>query len=246
MVHNCSWEGPNSEYAEEVLRIKAKEWGKMFMKYYYQGDAPDVTEEEGMTKTCLVRTEDGKNGWCDACQEWHSLKEAYDYTEKALDVTEEVCNCTSRCYKKYTDSFYRGICKEEEKAPYTSILDDPDYETIVDSSNPDKWKFTIKLKEKEDMKSEDYKRMMKEMTDKSPSTLVNDDQNALDTQVGGDHYKECGIQPVEYIAANDLNYFEGNIVKYVTRHRRKGAGREDIEKVIHYAQLMLELEYGDE
>ena len=65
----------------------------------------------------------------------------------------------------------------------------------------------------------------------------------LDTQVGGSHYKDCGIQPVEYIHANKLDYFEGNVVKYITRHRTKGQGKKDIEKAIHYAQLILELEY---
>jgi hypothetical protein len=65
---------------------------------------------------------------------------------------------------------------------------------------------------------------------------------ALQDQVGGSHYKTLAIQPVEYIHANKLSFLEGNIVKYVTRHRAKG-GRADIEKVIHYARLILELEY---
>jgi hypothetical protein len=67
---------------------------------------------------------------------------------------------------------------------------------------------------------------------------------ALTTQVGGSHYRDCGIQPVEYIHANKLDYFEGNVVKYITRHRTKGQGRKDIEKAIHYAQLILELDYN--
>jgi hypothetical protein len=66
--------------------------------------------------------------------------------------------------------------------------------------------------------------------------------SALDTQVGGDHYK-LAIQPIEYIHANKLGFIEGNIIKYATRHRSKG-GAEDIRKVIHYAQLLLRLEYG--
>ena len=37
--------------------------------------------------------------------------------------------------------------------------------------------------------------------------------NPLTTQVGGDHYKGCGIQPVEYIHANNLDYLEGNVIK---------------------------------
>ncbi len=66
-----------------------------------------------------------------------------------------------------------------------------------------------------------------------------------DYQVGGDHYKKLQIQPVEYIYANELDFLEGNIVKYVTRHRTKGEGAKDIKKVIHYAQMILELRYGD-
>ena len=65
-------------------------------------------------------------------------------------------------------------------------------------------------------------------------------------QIGGSHYKDCKIQPVEYIVGNDLTFLEGNIIKYVTRHRRKGEGKKDIEKVINYAEMILEMEYKDE
>tara|TARA_R110000744_G_scaffold11441_8_gene34674 strand:+ start:1486 stop:1842 length:357 start_codon:yes stop_codon:yes gene_type:complete len=71
------------------------------------------------------------------------------------------------------------------------------------------------------------------------------EDNALDKQVGGQHYKDCSIQPVEYIFQNDLDYFEGNVVKYITRHRKKGEGKRDVEKAIHYAQLILELYYNE-
>lgn len=65
---------------------------------------------------------------------------------------------------------------------------------------------------------------------------------ALNTQVAGGHYKDCAIQPVEYIHANNIDYLAGNVIKYITRHRKKG-GRVDVEKAIHYCQLILELEY---
>lgn len=64
---------------------------------------------------------------------------------------------------------------------------------------------------------------------------------ALDVQVGGNHYKNLKIQPVEYIEANGLGYFEGNIIKYATRWKNKN-GVEDLRKVIHYAQLLIEFE----
>ena len=68
--------------------------------------------------------------------------------------------------------------------------------------------------------------------------------SALDVQVGGDHYKDMAIQPVEFIHKNGMGFLEGNIVKYISRHREKG-GAEDIRKVIHYCTLLLSLEYDE-
>lgn len=68
-----------------------------------------------------------------------------------------------------------------------------------------------------------------------------DTVSALDTQVSGAHYKNLAIQPVEYIHANKLGYFEGNVVKYVTRWKTKG-GITDLEKARHYIDLLIELD----
>jgi hypothetical protein len=69
--------------------------------------------------------------------------------------------------------------------------------------------------------------------------------SALDTQVGGNHYREGGIQPIQYIEANSLQFLEASVVKRVTRHNRPtGKGRQDIEKAIHELQLLLELRYA--
>lgn len=72
---------------------------------------------------------------------------------------------------------------------------------------------------------------------------MTDHTNPLDTQVGGTHYKDCKIQPIEFIVANDLDFMQGNVVKYITRHKAKN-GVEDLKKVIHYAQLAAKLQYG--
>ncbi len=63
----------------------------------------------------------------------------------------------------------------------------------------------------------------------------------LATQVGGAHYKDMKVQPVEYIHANGIGYFEGNVIKYVSRWREKG-GVADLEKAKHYIDLLIELE----
>jgi hypothetical protein len=63
----------------------------------------------------------------------------------------------------------------------------------------------------------------------------------LTQQIGGRHYKQLAIQPVEYIHANGIGYFEGNVIKYVSRWRDKG-GVEDLRKALHYLELLIELE----
>lgn len=64
--------------------------------------------------------------------------------------------------------------------------------------------------------------------------------SALDHQEGGDHYK-LPIQPIEYITKNGLGFCEGNVVKYITRWRSKN-GLQDLLKVKHYVDLLIELE----
>lgn len=66
--------------------------------------------------------------------------------------------------------------------------------------------------------------------------------SAKDTQIGGDHYKKYKIQPTEFIHANGIPFIEGNIIKYVIRHRDKN-GLKDLEKAKHYIELLIELEY---
>ena len=72
--------------------------------------------------------------------------------------------------------------------------------------------------------------------------------SAKDRQVAGGHYKNMAIQPIEYIAQNNLNWYQGNIVKYATRYPHKGCAVDDLRKIIHYAELALEAqceEVGD-
>jgi hypothetical protein len=65
--------------------------------------------------------------------------------------------------------------------------------------------------------------------------------SANNRQVAGDHYKQKSIQPWDYIASNDIGYFEGNIIKYVSRWKDKG-GVQDLEKARHYLDKLIELQ----
>jgi hypothetical protein len=68
--------------------------------------------------------------------------------------------------------------------------------------------------------------------------------SALDTQVGGSHYKDFKIQPIEFTHQNNLNFCQGNVIKYITRYKFKN-GIEDLKKIKHYVDLLIELEYGE-
>lgn len=63
--------------------------------------------------------------------------------------------------------------------------------------------------------------------------------SANEEQIGGNHYRDQAIQPWDYIASNGLGYFEGNIVKYVSRWKQKG-GIEDLRKARHYLDKLIE------
>ena len=66
-------------------------------------------------------------------------------------------------------------------------------------------------------------------------------ESALDRQVGStQHYKNFKIQPIEFITANKLSFIQGNVIKYICRYDKKN-GKEDIDKAIHYCELLKEL-----
>ena len=66
--------------------------------------------------------------------------------------------------------------------------------------------------------------------------------NSLEDQIGGKHYRKMKIQPAEFINENKLLFAEGNAIKYICRHKLKGK-RQDIEKAIHYLEMILERDY---
>lgn len=68
------------------------------------------------------------------------------------------------------------------------------------------------------------------------------EEYALDTQVGGSHYKSLKIQPMEYSMANNLDACQHTIIKYVTRYEAKG-GKEDLLKARHAIDLLIGFKY---
>ena len=65
-------------------------------------------------------------------------------------------------------------------------------------------------------------------------------ERATQRQIGGKHYKDFKIHPIEFITKNKLSFIQGNIIKYVCRFDKKN-GNEDIDKAIHYCELLKEI-----
>ena len=64
-------------------------------------------------------------------------------------------------------------------------------------------------------------------------------------QVGGKHYIKYKIQPSKFVTENKLLYPEGSVIKYILRHQEKG-GKEDLLKAMHFIEMIIERDYGEE
>ena len=53
------------------------------------------------------------------------------------------------------------------------------------------------------------------------------------------HY-DTEIDVIDFVKLHELNFNEGNVIKYVTRARKKGNQIKDLEKAIDYLERELE------
>jgi hypothetical protein len=65
----------------------------------------------------------------------------------------------------------------------------------------------------------------------------------MSDKINPDHYQLKAIPPLEYIVANNMNFMEGNVVKYVSRYQDKN-GLEDLKKAKWYIEALITLEEG--
>lgn len=97
----------------------------------------------------------------------------------------------------------------------------------------DKYKLSEAMKA---MENEEVKAM------KSEEVKMNS-EDAKDP-INPNYYTDMKIAPSDYIWKNNIPYLEGNVIKYISRHKGKN-GAEDIKKAIKYCEMILELEYGE-
>lgn len=66
--------------------------------------------------------------------------------------------------------------------------------------------------------------------------------NPHEYNIGNSDYSQHSIQPWDIIDEYKLNYYEGNVLKYLLR--RKDNRKEDLKKTMHYLEKCLEMEEG--
>ena len=72
------------------------------------------------------------------------------------------------------------------------------------------------------------------------TTIPRDNLYANSRQVGGNHYATGGPQHWDMVAQFNLDYFQGQITKYLFRWRKKN-GVQDLEKARHFLDKYIEL-----
>lgn len=82
------------------------------------------------------------------------------------------------------------------------------------------------------------------MTTQAEKDEIKKQFNPLDVQIGGGHYKDMPIQPLEFFIANKTPFAEASICKYVLRHHLKG-GRQDLEKAKHLIDVLISKQYAE-
>ena len=91
----------------------------------------------------------------------------------------------------------------------------------------------------EDCDKSHYKESDNKFIFKSDCEIIGN--TATKNQIGGNHYKDYAIQPIEFILKNNIGFCEGNIIKYACRWKNKN-GLQDLLKIKHYVDLIIELE----
>ena len=74
-------------------------------------------------------------------------------------------------------------------------------------------------------------------------SLDEDERKKEEEMINPSHYHKSGlgIEPLDYIIANKMDFLQGNIVKYVTRFPFKN-GLEDLIKAKKYLDKLIERE----
>ena len=112
--------------------------------------------------------------------------------------------------------------KKEKGYIYITLLDNINTKKIKDEYQKNKIEFEVKEEPKKEHIKEDLKK-----------------EKGAD-EINEKHYKVKNIEPLDVIDEYDLDFYLGNVVKYVLRSKYKGTEKEDLLKAKRYIDLYLD------
>ena len=174
------------------------------------------------------------------CEVFDDVASATDTTDNANTTDENTPKFKVGDKIKVVDIGYISDTTDDVKLGDVGVIvninDNPTDPYRVKFNETDKncWWFTDKCIE---LVNDDVNNITENTSNKKYNPLV--------VQQSGNHYKNGKIQPIEYSERNNLSTCQGNIVKYITRHKEKN-GVDDLAKVVHYALLEALFVYGED
>lgn len=96
----------------------------------------------------------------------------------------------------------------------------------------------VPVPEEKELTLEEYFRRL-QVEEPELDSYIPEIDKPRDKQVGGKHYHQGnGIQPWDIIEAWELDFWEGNVIKYILRWKHKD-GVQDLEKARHYLDYII-------
>ena len=155
---------------------------------------------------------------------WKNPKAPYDFTQGMWEDYNK--NYSNLSWEEYLQLTKWGIKNLVDKTP-----DKPEQENK-------KYSFTESYN-----KEVDAEDILTIDTDDITIPGLSDEED-LDKDIDPIHY-HMEIEPFDYIHDNQMNFAEGNVVKYITRWRYKENGIEDLYKAKQYIDMLIAKELID-
>lgn len=79
---------------------------------------------------------------------------------------------------------------------------------------------------------------LNEMISKADTKIYHEKESMIP-----DHYTKLKIEPINFIVAHNLNFCQGNIIKYLSRLGKKDSIKDELKKVLFYFTVHIEGNY---
>ena len=230
--------------------------------------ATNTTKHKERCRCCgglfdsLVQDHPRLQGQCEACVENYEKEKQYVSSDRyacagcekyfhELDLSKDkdgnlLCAPCSQAYdagrvpkKEPATNFFCSQCKYESSWPFSVCGKCGAYGYCLDKRLPRDGESTLSVSLNSDAPNKGWR--CGDCGERMDSELMCSCDKNKNKQPDNSHYTRGGIEPWTYIQANDLNFFEGSVVKYITRWRHKN-GVEDLRKARVYIDELIRQE----